>query len=671
MAPPIDRLIETLTETRAKLEEELGRVEAYRALTQLEQREASGERLSIVPGDRLREKLEAELAGNHFLNVRRKLDEALALLRTWDADERAADVAAPAAPAEETTPVPLAAVSSTSVEAPQAAARTRDIAMPPDDLSLISDLPSTCISVVAAAGYGRYRSLADIDAKGVAMLERLLGQPGIVARGNWIEQAAVLAAGSETRYAARLIAHRTGTVWPPAPHEPDPRPRGERPASDATPAMARPVADVVAPEVTINQPPLPDPQFAEPHDLTHVAGIDAATAQRLSASGITSFGALAAWTAQDVHAIAKTLALDSSRIAAEGWIEQAAMLAASRPTRHLDAKPFLVPLVALPPELAIPLDLDELVAQAAAADVPLELGQDLSAPEPILVDIPANDDPPPVPASSPADAPSSSPFWAAASGKTAVLRPLRRPSERADKAFDDVAALVARTVATARNVGGMSERPKRQTPSPARPGPDKPKADVPFRSAATAKATPEPPRQQAAVDVAARPLAPPSAPPIPAAVVSSPATLPVIERRPSVHPAFPPGNTLATVGIDPEATIEIRPRIAAAPMEKIVPRARAIDEPAKVVPNGTLAPATGSGSEVLRRSPGTPRVPLATSALRPAAGGQARPTIVIDELSGSQRAPSGLAASGQDLPPGRLGGLVGRFVKALRGDKAG
>jgi hypothetical protein len=222
----------------------------------------------------------------------------------------------------------------------------------------------------------------------------------------------------------------------------------------------------------------------------------------------------------------------------------------------------------------------------------------------------------------------------------------------------------------------MSERPKRQAPAPARPSLDKPKAEVPFRSAASAKATPQPPRQQAAVEVAARPIAPPSPQPMPAATVSSSVTLPTIERRPSVRPALSPGNTMAPIGIDPEATIEIRPRIAAAPMDKVVPRARGIDEAVKAAPNGTPSAAIENGSAVVRRSPGTPRVPLTASALRPAASSPARPTIVIDELAGAQHASSGLgpallAASGRDPPPGRLGGLVGRFVKALRGDKAG
>jgi predicted flap endonuclease-1-like 5' DNA nuclease len=640
MVPPIDRLIETLTEARAKLEEELGRVEAYRALRQLAQREASGEHLSIVPGDRLREKLEAELAGNHYLNARRKLDEALTLLGAWDTSQSVAELNSPTPQTE----LPAKASTAAANGAPEVLGPI-PANLPPDDLSLIRDLPSACISVVTAAGFGRYTSLAGIDANGVAMLERLLGQKGIVARGNWIEQAAMLAAGRQTRYAQKLIARRSSA---PSPQKPQMLPPVE---------IGAPVVDEAMPEI-VALPTPPDPRFAKPHDLTHIAGIDAEMARRLGGLGVVRFEAIAGWTARDLDAIAPSLDINCSRIASEGWIEQAAMLAASSPTHYLDAKPLQVPVAALPPQLDIPAELDEL---------PIEIVLDLPEPEPILVDWPANDDPSPTAARFPAEAPPASSFGSAVSGKAVLFKPPRRLSDRTDSAFDDVAALVARTVATARNVGGMSEQAKRPTP----PASEKPKADVPFRAAPAApRIVPEPSRQQASIEVSVRPAAPP-----PLAAATAP----------------PLGNVMSAVGMDAEASIEIRPRITGAPKGVVVPKARELSIPPKAREMNALpnvdrtdataksgsdgSPANGATTEsrIVRRSPGTPRVPLVSNAARPAANGSARQTIVIDELAGSRRGSNGHAAGTvvePDLQRGRFGSLVGRFVKALRGEKA-
>lgn len=64
-------------------------------------------------------------------------------------------------------------------------------------------------------------------------------------------------------------------------------------------------------------------------DLTLVRGIDRALAERLAALGVDRFAQIAAWSAEEVRAMASALDL-GARISRQNWIEQAAMLAARR-----------------------------------------------------------------------------------------------------------------------------------------------------------------------------------------------------------------------------------------------------------------------------------------------------------------------------------------------------
>ena len=64
-------------------------------------------------------------------------------------------------------------------------------------------------------------------------------------------------------------------------------------------------------------------------DLTLVRGIDRVLAERLAALGVDRFAQIAAWSAEEVRAMASALDL-GARISRQNWIEQAAMLAARR-----------------------------------------------------------------------------------------------------------------------------------------------------------------------------------------------------------------------------------------------------------------------------------------------------------------------------------------------------
>lgn len=648
MASPIESLIETLKETRAKLEEQLGRNEAYRALRQLEQREASGERLNIVSSDRLRQTIEAELLTDSYFKARRKIDEALEMLGGWASGgnraalpERTVEAVTAAAEPEPPPVLVTPAVLGNS--------KPIDIAGDPsDDLSLIRDLPVACVSVVTAAGYGRYQALAAIDSAGVALLERLLGQRGIVARGNWIEQAAILAQGRETRYAARLMALRIGAEWPPEPQAP------EIVEAIVPPPPESRAADLAsgAPAVTIPVPmsKQPDARLGDPHDLTHISGIDQALAGRLAQAGVT-FSRLAGWTAGDTRSHAQSLGIDPARIAAEGWIEQAGLLASGRVSHFLRSKSLRAPLAPLPPPLDVPLDVEpEPLAEAAAA-APAEPAQAPVA-EPILVPAAANDDRPPQPEDAQESGPPAAPaIWPAAAAKAAILRPLRKPADRGDKAFDDVAALVAQTVATARNVGGMADRQAR----PAAP---------PVAVRAEAKPTAEPPRPATiAAKAAAAPIA--KAPSAPAKVAPHSLVAPTgaMNARPAEPRPERSQPQMRAAGSDPEASIEIRARPEAAGTADTADLVRSLGE--ALAPKSERPPA---GRPAATRA--KPLVASSRQTASPVTSAPARRMVLIDEING--RAPPLVIE--EPKPPeapltARASGLFNRLYKALKGER--
>jgi predicted flap endonuclease-1-like 5' DNA nuclease len=86
-------------------------------------------------------------------------------------------------------------------------------------------------------------------------------------------------------------------------------------------------------------------------DLTRIRGVDAELAGRLAGHGVSTFSAIAAWTASDVAFFARELAV-GRRISTENWIEQAALLL------HGERMPAVGWPVPESGEAAIPLDDD-------------------------------------------------------------------------------------------------------------------------------------------------------------------------------------------------------------------------------------------------------------------------------------------------------------------------
>lgn len=111
-------------------------------------------------------------------------------------------------------------------------------------------------------------------------------------------------------------------------------------------ARYAPLASKLAPspskpdEARVQTSPQPLPAAAPApavDDLTRIRGIDAALMRRLHALDVWSYEDIADWWASDVHYISSTLGV-GSRISAQNWIEQAAMLSMARPGGPLQSK---------------------------------------------------------------------------------------------------------------------------------------------------------------------------------------------------------------------------------------------------------------------------------------------------------------------------------------------
>jgi predicted flap endonuclease-1-like 5' DNA nuclease len=96
---------------------------------------------------------------------------------------------------------------------------------------------------------------------------------------------------------------------PYAPVRPNP------PAQVSPPPPAPPVSE-------------PAPEKVEGDELTRIKGIDSQMAGMLNLLGVRRYEEIASWTEEEIEQIAVLLGTKPGRIAGDGWIEQARLLAA-------------------------------------------------------------------------------------------------------------------------------------------------------------------------------------------------------------------------------------------------------------------------------------------------------------------------------------------------------
>jgi predicted flap endonuclease-1-like 5' DNA nuclease len=96
-----------------------------------------------------------------------------------------------------------------------------------------------------------------------------------------------------------------------------------RPSPPAQASPPPPVQPTPAPPVSE-----PAPEKVEGDALTRIKGIDSQMAGMLNLLGVRRYEDIANWTEEETEQIAVLLGTKSDRIAEDGWIEQARLLAA-------------------------------------------------------------------------------------------------------------------------------------------------------------------------------------------------------------------------------------------------------------------------------------------------------------------------------------------------------
>lgn len=251
-----------------------------------------------------------------------------------------------------------------------------------DDLALIRGVDAHAADVLRRQGLGSYARIAAMTADEVDRIEGLLDQDGRIGRENWIEQAAMLAAGGATRFSREAKgeapqpvsqhppASETGlpeatapeTVEPetvelettdPETSEPEtapPEPSTAEPSTESEalkaaasaaaaaavseanePAEVEPEPEPAAPSAVAGEPPVaaePAPELSSVaaidvrDDLTRIDGINHEVQTILNQREIMQISQIAGWSADDVSKVESFLG-NSGRVTREDWIGQA------------------------------------------------------------------------------------------------------------------------------------------------------------------------------------------------------------------------------------------------------------------------------------------------------------------------------------------------------------
>ncbi|MDX2202926.1 MAG: hypothetical protein NW223_09255 [Hyphomicrobiaceae bacterium] len=253
-------------------------------------------------------------------------------------------IAAAAAPAPASPPAAAAPPPAAAAPAPDVAMRAafaHEAAPPPavpmrpqpapthDDLLRIGHMDTGLASALEAQGVTRYAQIAQWSPSDVERFEGLLGTAGRIAHENWVEQAQILSRGGDTAF-SRHYDRQKGGARPvhPAKLADAIREKAQREAQEsrrnigALPSVrSSAYRDETAPETP--RRPL---RAGASDDLKRIRGIGVLIEKKLNSMGISSYEAIANWTAADIDRISQTLDF-KGRIERENWVEQARILA--------------------------------------------------------------------------------------------------------------------------------------------------------------------------------------------------------------------------------------------------------------------------------------------------------------------------------------------------------
>lgn len=356
MASPISERIGALVGERTRLEALLADNTQWRALCIARAARARGEAAAEADVERL----EQALAVHAIFRAREALDAAVRDLTLLAEAAPEAARHGPDALDDVIRPRP-----QVRIHAQPPAAATEG---PASDLTRIRGIDNALAARLGALGVTCASEVASWTAADVARISAALGVGRRISSENWIEQAAVLAARDAPQSPARTPpAAPAAVAVPTPPTTPTPTPAtaaiavapattptmsarvaatpahrqaGETPASRAVVvALQRPAATRAAVVEQRSDTSLPSGDVtaaepaARPDRLTLIRGLSDEMADWLRAAGVTRYAEIAAWTAGDLACYGAELGIGAAA-RREGWIEQAAVLASGRQTRH-------------------------------------------------------------------------------------------------------------------------------------------------------------------------------------------------------------------------------------------------------------------------------------------------------------------------------------------------
>ena len=242
--------------------------------------------------------------------------------------------------------------------------KAAEVAPRGDDLTRIRGIDASLAERLARHDVTTFATMAAWGQDDVRRISAALDLGRQISRQNWIEQAALLA-GAAARPAASAPASATAA---------------DRSVGAGPPAMeaAPPPAEA---DAAVTEPVPPD-------RLQLIRGIDAAVAAALHDNGVSRCSQIAGWRRADIERLSGKLGL-GARIARQGWIEQAAMLASGRMSHHATR------LAAGDYDCIVPSPAVEMLAEPEFVDwqAARSLAPSETPPKPIVV-APATEDEP-------------------------------------------------------------------------------------------------------------------------------------------------------------------------------------------------------------------------------------------------------------------------------------
>ncbi|MCB1511193.1 MAG: hypothetical protein KDJ36_09830, partial [Hyphomicrobiaceae bacterium] len=202
----------------------------------------------------------------------------------------------------------------------------------PDDLALVRGIDGATSAALAAAGVTTFAQIAGWGKADVARIDAALGNPGRIARENWIEQASMLAAGKATQHARLRQQGAPSVAQTPQGDQGSPvrtdTPAPATPAADVTASLAAAAAAAAAAALAghaTTEQTLPNAAVADRDDLTRISGVSPEVERMLNARGITRYSQIASMSPGDIARVEGYIGA-SGRIAREDWVGQARSL---------------------------------------------------------------------------------------------------------------------------------------------------------------------------------------------------------------------------------------------------------------------------------------------------------------------------------------------------------